>query len=83
MNAQIFLETERMYFRQFRAEEAKLLFDLDNDPEAARSEILTGPTGISTHAETGEFVILQKPGSLDSLGRSSWLLRFLAFVGVC
>lgn len=31
-----FLETERMYFRQFRAEDAQLLFELDSDPEVMR-----------------------------------------------
>ncbi len=32
----IFLETERMYFRQFRVEDARLLFELDSDPEVMR-----------------------------------------------
>lgn len=32
----MFLETERMYFRQFRAEDAQLLFELDSDPEVMR-----------------------------------------------
>ena len=32
----IVLETERMYFRQFRAGDANLLFDLDSDPEVMR-----------------------------------------------
>lgn len=32
----VFLETERMYFRQFRADDAQLLFELDSDPEVMR-----------------------------------------------
>jgi hypothetical protein len=32
----IFLETERMYFRRFRVEDAQLLFELDSDPEVMR-----------------------------------------------
>jgi len=32
----ILLETERMYFRQFRAEDGRLLFELDSDPEVMR-----------------------------------------------
>ena len=32
----ILFETERMYFRQFRAEDAQLLFELDSDPEVMR-----------------------------------------------
>lgn len=31
-----FLETERMYFRQFRDADAQLLFELDSDPEVMR-----------------------------------------------
>lgn len=30
------LETERMYFRQFRVDDAQLLFELDSDPEVMR-----------------------------------------------
>ena len=32
----VFLETERMYFRQFCVEDARLLFELDSDPEVMR-----------------------------------------------
>lgn len=32
----IFLETERMYFRRFRVEDAEVLFELDTDPEVMR-----------------------------------------------
>ena len=32
----ILLETERMYFRQFAAEDSLLLFELDSDPEVMR-----------------------------------------------
>ena len=32
----ILLETERTYFRQFRVEDAPLLFELDSDPEVMR-----------------------------------------------
>ncbi len=35
-SASIVLETERMYFRQFRADDAHLLFELDRDPEVMR-----------------------------------------------
>ena len=31
-----FLETDRMYFRQFRDADAQLLFELDSDPEVMR-----------------------------------------------
>ena len=34
--ATILLETERMYLRRFRSEDAQLLFDLDSDPEVMR-----------------------------------------------
>jgi RimJ/RimL family protein N-acetyltransferase len=34
--ANIILETERMYFRQFRVEDAQRLFELDSDPEVMR-----------------------------------------------
>jgi RimJ/RimL family protein N-acetyltransferase len=33
---EIFLETSRMYFRQFTDADASLLFELDNDPEVMR-----------------------------------------------
>jgi len=32
----VFMETERMYFRQFQATEAHLLFELNSDPEVMR-----------------------------------------------
>jgi hypothetical protein len=32
----ILFETERLYLRAFRADEAQLLFELDNDPEVMR-----------------------------------------------
>jgi RimJ/RimL family protein N-acetyltransferase len=34
--ANVFLETARMYFRQFEATDAPLLFELDSDPEVMR-----------------------------------------------
>jgi RimJ/RimL family protein N-acetyltransferase len=34
--AGVFLETERMFFRKFCAEDAGLLFELDSDPEVMR-----------------------------------------------
>lgn len=36
MTGPILLETERMYFRRFRVEDAEVLFELDNDPEVMR-----------------------------------------------
>jgi RimJ/RimL family protein N-acetyltransferase len=34
--AEVFLETERMFFRKFSPHDAHLLFELDNDPELMR-----------------------------------------------
>jgi RimJ/RimL family protein N-acetyltransferase len=34
--SKVLLETERMYFRQFREEDGRLLFELDGDPEVMR-----------------------------------------------
>jgi RimJ/RimL family protein N-acetyltransferase len=36
LSPEIFLETQRMYFRRFQAADAPLLFALDNDPEVMR-----------------------------------------------
>lgn len=43
----ILLETERMYFRQFRAEDASLLFELDADPEVMRYITKGQPTPLA------------------------------------
>ncbi len=43
----ILLETERMYFRQFRAEDAQVLFELDGDPEVMRFISKGQPTPLS------------------------------------
>jgi RimJ/RimL family protein N-acetyltransferase len=42
-----FLETERMFFRQFRAEDAQLLFELDSDPEVMRFITKGKPTPLA------------------------------------
>jgi RimJ/RimL family protein N-acetyltransferase len=42
-----FLETERMYFRQFRDADAQLLFDLDSDPEVMRFISKGKPTSLA------------------------------------
>jgi len=43
----VFLETDRMYFRQFCAEDAELLFELDSDPEVMRFITKGHPTELA------------------------------------
>ncbi len=43
----IFLETERMYFRRFRVEDAEVLFELDNEPAVMRFISQGQPTPLS------------------------------------
>jgi RimJ/RimL family protein N-acetyltransferase len=43
----ILLETERMYFRQFRVDDAQLLFELDRDPEVMRFITKGHPTPLA------------------------------------
>jgi RimJ/RimL family protein N-acetyltransferase len=45
--AKVFLETERMFFRQFQAEDAPLLFELDGDPEVMRFITKGKPTPLA------------------------------------
>jgi RimJ/RimL family protein N-acetyltransferase len=47
-NDSILLETHRMYLRQFRAEDAQLLFELDSDPEVMRFITKGQPTPLET-----------------------------------
>jgi RimJ/RimL family protein N-acetyltransferase len=47
LKREIFLETERIYFRQFRADEARLLFGLDRDAEVMRFISKGQPTSLS------------------------------------
>ena len=43
----ILVETERMYFRKFRAEDAQRLFELDSDPEVMRFISKSQPTPLT------------------------------------
>jgi RimJ/RimL family protein N-acetyltransferase len=43
-----FLETARMYFRQFQESDARLLFELDSDPEVMRFISKGKPTPLAT-----------------------------------
>ncbi|HXC35416.1 MAG TPA: GNAT family N-acetyltransferase [Candidatus Acidoferrales bacterium] len=43
-----FLETDRMYFREFRDADAQLLFELDSDPEVMRFISKGKPTSLTT-----------------------------------
>jgi RimJ/RimL family protein N-acetyltransferase len=43
-----FLETDRMFFRQFRDADAQLLFELDSDPEVMRFISKGKPTPLAT-----------------------------------
>jgi RimJ/RimL family protein N-acetyltransferase len=45
--AKAFLETERMFFRQFQAEDAQLLFELDRDPEVMQFITKGKPTPLA------------------------------------
>jgi len=47
MPCDFFLETERLYFRRFRAEDAQLLFELDSDPEVMRFITKGRPTPLA------------------------------------
>jgi RimJ/RimL family protein N-acetyltransferase len=60
----IFLETERMYFRQFQPEDAQLLFELDSDPEVMRFISKGQPTPLARIQN--EFI----PRFLDYYGQS-------------
>lgn len=47
VSPQILLETQRMYFRQFRDRDAAWLFELDNDPEVMRFITRGKPTPLA------------------------------------
>ena len=70
----VFLETERMYFRQFRLDDGPPLFELDSDPEVMRF--------ISKGQSTPLHVLQTKilPGVLkyyeQSPPRGFWAARF-------